>query len=182
MTTHLETKLEIKSWDEKPHLELPDGRKFARANVVLSVAEDGITADATWEAVLFYRADGTGSYVGQMRLDGRLGGRTGSFVLEGSGTYDGTEARVGMAVVPGSGTGDLAGLRGGPPPPAADPARPRPGSGWVIRVSVSTTTILRLLPFRSGLLVRWGWLGELGVAGRWRGRPVGSSCVLLGGF
>src|SRR5690606_35848657 len=36
MTTHLETKFEIKSWDEKPYRELPDGRKFTEARVALA--------------------------------------------------------------------------------------------------------------------------------------------------
>jgi hypothetical protein len=47
-----------------------------------------------------------------MHVAGRLGERPGSFVLTGSGTYDGSHARVDYTVVEGSGTGDLAGVRG----------------------------------------------------------------------
>jgi hypothetical protein len=112
MTTHLETRLEIKSWDEQPYREMEDGRKLSRANVALSVSEEGIEADATWDALLYYAADGTSSYVGQMHVVGRLGDRSGSFVLQGSGTYDGREARGESSVVPGAATGELAGLRG----------------------------------------------------------------------
>jgi hypothetical protein len=43
---------------------------------------------------------------------GRLGGRSGSFVVETNGVYEGGEARTTWSVVPGSGTGELAGLRG----------------------------------------------------------------------
>jgi hypothetical protein len=112
MTTHLETKLEIKSWDEKPYRELDDGQKFTRADVVQAASEDAIEADVSSESLMFYAADGTSTYVGLMRITGRLGDRSGSFVLSCQGTYDGTHARGAYTVVAGSGTGDLAGLTG----------------------------------------------------------------------
>lgn len=112
MSTHLETKLEIKSWDEKSYRELGDGQKFTRADVALSVSEEGIEAAAGSESLLYYRADGTSRFVSLMHVAGRLGERTGSFVLAGSGTYDGSQARVDYSVVDGSGTGDLSTLRG----------------------------------------------------------------------
>jgi hypothetical protein len=59
-----------------------------------------------------YREEGSASYVSSERVVGRLGGREGSFVLQGSGTFEGGTARVRYSVVPGSGTGDLANLRG----------------------------------------------------------------------
>lgn len=110
MTTHLETRLKIDSWDEQPYRELEDGRKFTRAVVALSVAEDDIEASATWDALLYYAADGTSTYVGLMHVAGRLGDRSGSFVMEGTGRYDGTSARGESRVAVA--TGDLAGLRG----------------------------------------------------------------------
>jgi Protein of unknown function (DUF3224) len=112
MTTHLETKLEIKSWDEKPYRELDDGQRFTRADVVQAVSDDSVEADVTSESLMFYTADGTATYVGLMRFSGRLGDRSGSFVLRCEGTYDGTHARGTYTVVAGSGTGDLTGLSG----------------------------------------------------------------------
>ena len=112
MTTHLETKLEIKSWDEKPYREFDDGRKLSKAQVVLAGTAEGAELDATWEALLYYTADGTSTYVGQMYVTGRLGDRTGSFVMQGNGTYDGKRARIESIVVPGSGTDELAGIAG----------------------------------------------------------------------
>jgi hypothetical protein len=111
MAEKLETKLKIESWDEKPYRELPDGRKFGRADVVLSGTGDGIEA-ATFESVLYYAADGTSTYLSLMHITGELDGRTGEFVLEGRGVYDGTTARGEYTVVPGSGTGGLAGIGG----------------------------------------------------------------------
>ena len=112
MTTHLETRLKIESWDEKPYRELDGGRKFTRASVALSVAEERIEARATWDALLFYAADGTSSYVGLMHVEGRLGDRTGTFVMEGTGAYDGTEARGESSVVTATASGELRGLHG----------------------------------------------------------------------
>ena len=110
MTKTLHTKLEIKSWDEKPYREFDDGRKFTRAEVALGAA-DGIDS-ATFDALMFYRADGTSSYVSLMSISGTLGGKSGSIVLRGTGGYDGTAAVGESTVVEGSGTGELTGLTG----------------------------------------------------------------------
>jgi hypothetical protein len=104
----VKTKLEIKSWDEQPYLEFDDGRKFTKASVVLA----GSGLDATWEALMYYAADGSSTYVGLMHVAGTLDGHTGTFVQQGSGTYDGKQARVESFVVVGSGTEGLAGLSG----------------------------------------------------------------------
>jgi len=68
--------------------------------------------EASWDALTFWASDGTASYVGLMRVVGRIGERSGSFVLRGGGSYDGARARIDLTVVPGSGTGELAGIRG----------------------------------------------------------------------
>ena len=46
------------------------------------------------------------------RVVGRVGNRSGSFVLQHSGTFSGGIAKETWFVVPGSGTGELGGLRG----------------------------------------------------------------------
>lgn len=55
---------------------------------------------------------GSAGYVAIERVDGRLHGRTGSFVLQHSGAMVGGEGAVSVNVVPGTGIGELAGLRG----------------------------------------------------------------------
>lgn len=112
MTDHLETRLQIKSWDEQPYRELADGRKFSRAEVALSASGAAIEAEAAFESLLYYRSDGTSDFTSLLLLEGRLGDRSGSVVLRGTGTYDGTRARVDFVVVPASGTGELAGITG----------------------------------------------------------------------
>jgi hypothetical protein len=59
-----------------------------------------------------YRSDQTARFIGLQHVAGRLGDRSGEFVLEASGTFDGKVAEGEWSVVPGSATGELAGLRG----------------------------------------------------------------------
>jgi Protein of unknown function (DUF3224) len=112
-TTHLQTKLEIKSWDENPFHELPDGQKVARATTMLVGSELSLQGAAMMSSLLHYLADGTSTFVAVLSIEGRLGDRSGSVVLHGTGSYDGTHARMELTIVPGSGTGELAGIRGG---------------------------------------------------------------------
>lgn len=109
-----QTKFEIKSWDEQRYRDLPDGSGYARAEVVLAgtgPAGDGteVTA-ASFEALMYYRADGTSTYVTLMTLTGTVGGRTGTLVLGGEGRYDGTSASGEYRVI--DATGELVGLTG----------------------------------------------------------------------
>jgi hypothetical protein len=53
-----------------------------------------------------------GPYVGYEQVTGSLDGRMGTFVLEARGAHSGGVATTEVCVVPESGTGDLAGLRG----------------------------------------------------------------------
>jgi hypothetical protein len=106
----VEVKLHIDSWNEEPYRTEADGRKWARAEVTLTGT--GELSSGSFEALMYYRPDGTGTYVALTRLTGTLDGRTGSVVLQGQGTYDGTVSRVTSTVVPGSGTDGLAGITG----------------------------------------------------------------------
>jgi hypothetical protein len=101
----------IKSWDEKPYNEAEGMPRLTRSSVVKTFTGD-IEGESQLEYLMMYRPDGTATFVGLERVVGRIGGRSGSFVLERSGTFDGTVARESYSVVPGSGTGELAALRG----------------------------------------------------------------------
>jgi hypothetical protein len=59
-----------------------------------------------------YRSDGSATFVGLERISGRIGDRTGSFVLQRIGVFESGQAKESYSVVPGSGTEDLRGLRG----------------------------------------------------------------------
>jgi hypothetical protein len=102
----------IEGWDESAYSEQEDGRKLTQASVKQSFSGD-IEGEGSVEWLMCYRPDQTAEFVGLQRIDGRLGGRSGSFVLlQTDGSFDGTEAKGQLSVVPGSGTGELSGLRG----------------------------------------------------------------------
>jgi hypothetical protein len=55
---------------------------------------------------------GSAGYVAMEQVTGKLGGRSGSFILQHSGTMTRGAARLTVSVVPDSGTGELEGLTG----------------------------------------------------------------------
>ncbi|HEX3513009.1 MAG TPA: DUF3224 domain-containing protein [Trebonia sp.] len=71
-----------------------------------------IEADGVTEFLQASHADGSASFVGIERVIGTLGGRGGTFLLQDAGTVTGSIVDGDWFVVPGSGTGELAGLRG----------------------------------------------------------------------
>jgi len=58
------------------------------------------------------RPDGTATFVGIERVTGTVAGKRGSFLLQDQGTLEGNIVSGEWFVVPGSGTGELVGLRG----------------------------------------------------------------------
>ena len=111
MSTHATGTFEVKTWDEKPYSEIDGGPKLTRASVTKSFHGD-IEGEGTLEYLMIYRDDGSASIVGLESVVGRVGDRSGSFVLQHSGIFEGDTAKTTWFVVPGSGTGDLRGLRG----------------------------------------------------------------------
>lgn len=55
---------------------------------------------------------GSAGYVAMEEVTGTLSGRSGSFVLQHIGSMDAGAMELTVAVVPGSGTGELAGISG----------------------------------------------------------------------
>ena len=101
----------VTNWDEKPYDEIDGGPKLTRAVVTKTFTGD-IEAEASLEYLMVHRPDGTAAFVGIERVTGTLGGKSGSFVLEHRGTFEGGTAKGICRVVPGSGTGELEGLSG----------------------------------------------------------------------
>jgi hypothetical protein len=101
----------IKTWDEKPYNETAGLPKLTGASVTKTFRGD-LEGESQVEYLMVYRADGTATFVGLERVLGRLGGRSGSFVLQRTGVFDGSLAKESYSVVAGSGTGELATLRG----------------------------------------------------------------------
>lgn len=88
-----------------------EGPALARIHVQESFSGD-ITGTGAVEFLQAARADGTASFVGIERVAGQIAGRPGSFLLQDHGTVEGTVVSGQWFVIPGSGTGGLAGLRG----------------------------------------------------------------------
>ena len=108
---HVDGDFELTSWDENPAQDLERTVKVTAARIAQRFT-GGIQAETVADMVMTYRPDGTAEYVGHHRVLRRLRGRSGSFVLRANGTFDGTEARTEFEVIPGSGTGELAGIAG----------------------------------------------------------------------
>lgn len=101
----------IKGWDEKPYGEGEGLPKLTRAAVTKTFTGD-IVGESHVEYLMMYRSDGSATFVGLERIVGELAGKRGTFVLQRTGVFEGGVAKESFSVVPGSGTGDLRGLRG----------------------------------------------------------------------
>ena len=101
----------IKSWDEKPYSEGDGLPKLTKASVAKTFSGD-IEGEGHVEYLMMYRTDGSADFVGLERITGRIGERTGTFVLQRIGKFENGEAKESYSVIPGSATGDLAGLKG----------------------------------------------------------------------
>ena len=111
MKRNANARFAIKKWDEKPYSEGADLPKLTRASVMKTFTGD-IEGEGHVEYLMMYRADGSATFVGLERIDGRIGDKTGSFVLQRTGAFEGGQAKETYSVVPGSATGELRGLVG----------------------------------------------------------------------
>ena len=111
MTERAETTFEIRSWDETPFDEMDDGSKLSRATVVKAY-RGALEGEGRVEQLGANLPDQTSVFTALERFRGRLGERSGSFVLRHEGTFAGGIAKATWTVVEGSGTGELQGLRG----------------------------------------------------------------------
>jgi hypothetical protein len=109
MKSSANSRFAIKGWDEKPYSDGP--HRLTRASVTKTYTGD-IEGEGQVEYLMLYRNDGSATFVGLERIDGRIGARAGSFVLQRTGVFEGGEARESYTVIPGSGTGELHGLIG----------------------------------------------------------------------
>lgn len=100
-------------WKENPVSPEDAFPRLAHATVV-NAFSGGVEAEATvCDYTIAYDTAVTGTFAGLELVTGRVDGRSGAFVLEERGRFadDGT-VHCTFEVVEGSGTGELAGLRG----------------------------------------------------------------------
>lgn len=111
MKQNANARFAIKTWDERPYSEGQDQPKLTRASVAKAYTGD-LEAEGQVEYLMMYRSDGSATFVGLERIIGRIGDKTGTFVLQRTGVFEGGQAKESYSVIPGSGTGDLRGLLG----------------------------------------------------------------------
>ena len=99
-----------KTWDGKDHKDVK-GAKLTRAKIVNTFTGD-IEGESELNYVMFYDDEGKATYHGMEKITGKLGGKSGSFVVHTAGKFDGKEAGGTWEVLAGSGTGALQGLKG----------------------------------------------------------------------
>jgi hypothetical protein len=110
-TTRANAAITVLKYEPEVYDQPSEGPTLTRIHVEESFSGD-IEADGVVEFLQSANADGSASFVGVERVSGRLAGRTGTFLLQDQGTVEGELVKGEWFVVPGSGTGELAGLRG----------------------------------------------------------------------
>jgi hypothetical protein len=79
---------------------------------IKEVFSGDLEGESTVRALQVQHQDKSASMISLQRFRGKLGGRDGTFVLQGSETVENGKIKATWFVIPGSGTGDLTGLRG----------------------------------------------------------------------
>jgi hypothetical protein len=105
-------------WDESTLQQITADVKTTRASVTYAFS-GGIEGEAGAEMLMYYSHvdpddphGSTARYVSLMQFTVTLNGRAGSFVVEEAGRFEDGVAESTLTILPRSGTGDLAGIRG----------------------------------------------------------------------
>src|SRR3989338_1633762 len=108
----------VKNWKEEIHKEISPEMKITFAEVDFEMKGD-IESLAHVDYLMFYKQfdvkDKHGAdavYTGIMNMEGKVQGKKGSFTLEDSGTFHDGQAESSLKIIEGSGTGDLATIKG----------------------------------------------------------------------
>jgi hypothetical protein len=109
--THATGRIDVKTYEPQAYEEIDDGPNLVEIHVRETFSGD-IEGEGVVRFLQAVRKDGSASFVGIERMTGRVEGRTGSFLLQDAGTLEGTTVKGEWFVIPGSGTGELRGLRG----------------------------------------------------------------------
>ena len=103
-------KIDVQSSEAQPYDETA-GPALMEIHISETFTGD-IDGDSTARALVIQRDDKSAGQVSMQRVNGKLAGRQGTFVLQGSEIVESGKIKATWFVVPGSGTGDLSGLRG----------------------------------------------------------------------
>ncbi|MFJ9364917.1 DUF3224 domain-containing protein [Nocardia sp. NPDC101769] len=107
----VEGTITVHKYEPVPYDEPEQGPVLTRIHVEESFS-GGIEGDGVVEFLQSSTPDGAASFVGIERITGSVDGKSGTFLLQDAGTVADNIVSGEWFVVPGSGTGDLTGLRG----------------------------------------------------------------------
>jgi uncharacterized protein DUF3224 len=107
---HATGRTDVASYIPTPFDEVAGGPSLLEVQLTETFSGD-IAGESTVRVIQLAR-EGSMSFVALQRVRGSIRGRTGSFVLQSRGTVVGKQTDAEWFVAPGSGTGDLQGLRG----------------------------------------------------------------------
>lgn len=111
MSKRVVATFEVTSWEQSTYDEPADAPALARATVK-KVFRGEVDAESTAELLMCRPDEQSGGYIGSERIVGKVGDRAGSFVVQHGATQDGNTYDVYGRILPGSGTGELTGIRG----------------------------------------------------------------------
>jgi hypothetical protein len=103
------TTITVQSSEVKPYETTSP--KLAEIQISEKFSGD-IDGESSVRALQVQRDDRSASMISMQRFTGKLAGRNGTFVLQGKETVENGKIKATWFVVPGSGRGDLSGLRG----------------------------------------------------------------------
>lgn len=106
----IDAHFEITAWDEDVYDDPDEGPTLTRISI--RKRYHGVIEGSGVVEVLTARGGAGAGYVASERIDGTLGGRRGTFVIQHGGLAEGTHQSSYGAIVPASGTGELTGISG----------------------------------------------------------------------
>ncbi len=114
----LKSEFKITKWEENTYFELSPDQKMTKATVAFGFTGDLVGTAAT-EWLMYYTYTGgadpdksQANYVGYIRVEGTIQGKSGSFVLEDRGLFEKGLARSKVIIVENSGTEGFKGIKG----------------------------------------------------------------------
>lgn len=113
MTMHAKGSFESTSWEEQPLRDVDGAPKLAHASMV-SAFQGDIDGEGSSDYLISYHdaESGLAHFVGTERVRGKVGDRSGAFLIHSEGTHQNNGLQATWKIVPGSGSGDLKGITG----------------------------------------------------------------------
>lgn len=110
-STHATGRTEVKAYVPTTFDTVEGGPKLLEVQLTETFSGD-VEGEGIGRVIQAVRGDGSATFTGLERVRGTLAGRRGTFLLDVRGTVAGKAMNAQWSVVAGSGTGELAGLRG----------------------------------------------------------------------